>query len=174
MTEPEAQPQGVELLPFCGSNQQPAVFGLKDDQWWVECSGYEGLCCKLFLSTTKEEAIRRWNARADLPCATADSLDKDLIDAIAQPWICVEEKPCEEAVAVHWEEMITALVAAIGRDSTPRATGETTAALSELRRAAKAALPYVREVAGYTRSKQRQHNAEKVIQRILDTTKETK
>jgi hypothetical protein len=48
---------------------------------------------------------------ADLPRATADAADKELIEAVAQPWICVEEKPCEEAVPVHWDEMITALAA---------------------------------------------------------------
>lgn len=62
--------------------------------------------------------------RADLPRATADAFDKELVDAVATPWICVEEKPCEEAVAVHWEEMITALAAM----RAPRATVDTDAA----------------------------------------------
>jgi len=48
---------------------------------------------------------------ADLPRATAEADDKELIEAVAQPWICVEDKPCEEAVPVHWDEMVTALAA---------------------------------------------------------------
>lgn len=39
------------------------------------------------------------------------------IEAIAQPWICVEDKPCEDAVAVHWDEMIAALVGAFQRSA---------------------------------------------------------
>lgn len=40
--------------------------------------------------------------------------------------------------------------------------------LIRLRKAAKTALPYVREVGGYTPSKQRRSNADKVIQQIKD------
>lgn len=39
--------------------------------------------------------------------------DKELIEAVAAPWICVEEKSCEETVAVHWEEVVTALAATL-------------------------------------------------------------
>lgn len=39
--------------------------------------------------------------------------DRELIEAIAEPWICVEERLCEEAVAVHWEEMLTSLTASL-------------------------------------------------------------
>ena len=56
---------------------------------------------------------------------------RDLVEAVAMPWICVEEIPCEEAVPVHWEEMITALSAM----RTPRAEAGLTveAAVKELR-----------------------------------------
>lgn len=69
--------------------------------------------------------------RADLPRAAADSFSTEMVEAVAQPWICVEEKPCEEAVPVHWQEMITALAAM----RAPRAgTGlSVEAALAELR-----------------------------------------
>jgi hypothetical protein len=43
------------------------------------------------------------------PAPAGVGMDRELIEAVAMPWICVEEKPCEEAVPVHWEEMITAL-----------------------------------------------------------------
>ena len=36
----------------------------------------------------------------------------ELVRAIAEPWICVEDKPCEETVVVHWEELLTSLSAA--------------------------------------------------------------
>lgn len=43
--------------------------------------------------------------------------DDDLawVAAIAMPWICVEAKPCEETVAVHWSEMLTAMAAALAQ-----------------------------------------------------------
>lgn len=39
--------------------------------------------------------------------------DREPIESVAEPWICVEERPCEEAVAVHWEEMLTSLTEAL-------------------------------------------------------------
>lgn len=52
---------------------------------------------------------------APVPPAGDDEGEADArlrLESIAEPWICTEEKPCEEAVSVHWDEMITALVAA--------------------------------------------------------------
>lgn len=62
--------------------------------------------------------------------ATAEARDKELIEAVAQPWICVEGKPCEEAVPVHWDEMITALAA---MNSHPATELTVESALRELR-----------------------------------------
>jgi hypothetical protein len=42
-----------------------------------------------------------------------DEKDKDLIEAVAMPWMCIEEKPCEETMPVHWDELITALTGAL-------------------------------------------------------------
>jgi hypothetical protein len=137
----KAQPQEGELLPcpFCGSDQQPTVFGLKDDQWWVECSGYEGLCCKLFLSTTKEEAIRRWNTRAGLPRATADgpaTTYKDkrrLTDAERFRWRKIYNgytfNNCDHEHGGYPNHLVCAECAFELMDhftAAPRATGETT------------------------------------------------
>jgi len=59
MTEAEPIP-----CPFCGHSDNVSVFGLQDDQWWVECSGYDsGLCCKTFRWRTKDEAVQHWNTR---------------------------------------------------------------------------------------------------------------
>lgn len=54
--------------------------------------------------------------RVESPSEAERETTKALIEAIASPWICVEDKPCEETVAVHWEELITALSAAIAAD----------------------------------------------------------
>lgn len=53
-------------------------------------------------------------SRSTTPVAVSEG-ERDIrtrLESIAEPWICVEEKPCEEAVPVHWNEMITALAAA--------------------------------------------------------------
>lgn len=36
-----------------------------------------------------------------------------LLESVAEPWICVEERACEETVAVHWEELLTAISGAL-------------------------------------------------------------
>lgn len=46
---------------------------------------------------------------------TPPAPDEAVAESIAEPWICVEEKPCEETVAVHWEELLTAFAAALAQ-----------------------------------------------------------
>lgn len=115
----EAQPQGGELLPCRVCSSTPIKGRWFREEGVVHCSK-----TSCFMFERPMTAIQ-WNtlmARADLPRATADAFDKELVEAVATPWICAEEKPCEEAIAVHWDEMITALTAVCA----PRATGETT------------------------------------------------
>lgn len=151
---PEAQPQGVEpYTTRVGERLNLFYHGLKEREkpimfqelraWLREMDDTENgdlhsLVCGVIhrhckgvqlpfgINGLEKDLIEALSACADLPRATADGIDKELIDVIAQPWICVEEKPCEEAVAVHWEEMIAALATGLNR-ATPRATGETEA-----------------------------------------------
>lgn len=51
--------------------------------------------------------------RVDLPTKELADTDKEALKAIAAPWICVEENPCEETIAVHWDELIAALAGAL-------------------------------------------------------------
>lgn len=50
--------------------------------------------------------------RVELPDEGQANTDKEALETIASPWICIEEKPCEETVAVHWDELIAALAVA--------------------------------------------------------------
>jgi hypothetical protein len=123
MTKSETQPQqqdAPELKPcWCRdsveylrvkAHMDHGEFGCRERGRYVYCPNCWA-CGPTY--NTDAEAVEGWNKMraADLPRATADAADKELIEAVAQPWICVEEKPCEEAVPVHWDEMITALAA---------------------------------------------------------------
>jgi hypothetical protein len=86
MTVPEAQPQGGELLPCPFDGRAPALKKVPtrslnpvDDYWIIACEVYlnggvplvDDGCGIYQQGRTREEVIRRWNTRADLPRATA-------------------------------------------------------------------------------------------------------
>jgi Lar family restriction alleviation protein len=127
MTEPEAQPQGVELLPcpFCRSRDVTLSNGYDEDGNWVvlcgQCKSSGTFCVE------KAKAIERWNTRADLPRATAADVERDRIIAMADA-LEYELPNFEQMKGV--ETLRKKLQA-----ETPRATGETTVetALVELR-----------------------------------------
>jgi hypothetical protein len=121
MTVPEAQLQGVELLPcpFCGPGQSCVDLYFDDTayRYRVGC----GRCgCSTGISprdVTQTPAIAAWNTRAAIPRATADARAGDV-------YIDYEQDP------------ITGEIFTVQKTTaTPRTTGETTVetALVELR-----------------------------------------
>jgi hypothetical protein len=127
---PEAQLQGVELLPCPLAH--PVVNGIAYRsssgvrKWHLIC--YDcGLVFEGRLDETARDLFARWNTRADLPRATADAAA--LLREFRQ-WLIIPSSDGVEKTA--WPEWIARIDAVL---STPRATGETTveSALAELR-----------------------------------------
>jgi hypothetical protein len=70
MTEPEAQPQGGELLPcpFDGGNEVVVGSGSHDGPY-VRCF----FCDTYIFGDSESEVIQKWNTRADRTRATAET-----------------------------------------------------------------------------------------------------
>lgn len=94
MTEPEAQPEGGELLPcpFCASHahvrQSCIPEGSRLVAYWIEC-----VICEVGTKyhDNEADAITVWNTRADLPRATAVGDDTESDELVNCP-DCVEGK----------------------------------------------------------------------------------
>jgi hypothetical protein len=103
--------------------------------WHVFCAE-ENDCTMMpdLYATSKSEAVRRWNSRADLPRATV--VGESLLIALkaAANYVCRAQSDHYDAETR--DTVIKALTHEINQlESTPRVTGETTveAALAELR-----------------------------------------
>lgn len=86
-TSPEAQPHGVELLPCPLAHEVVNGLNISSSsgmrKWHLICFDC-GLVFEGRLDETARELFARWNARADLPRATADNDTDTLHLAICQ------------------------------------------------------------------------------------------